>query len=669
MRFRRSWVAALMALLVSSSFMPPSFGSIVANAQQAESTGGLPGEISVDGERYTFDRDVTVDVSQLEQRSDDTGATVYVRPEGDLLAAFYVPSTTVDGNAGRYLPQYLNAPDTTCPSEALNVGTIQGDGGIFVAAGLENDLTPDTLVEIGSTDDGRSIYAVSAEQPFNELFATGLDEGLVRYLLVPESGTPTTLPQTFTFAGQQFQLASEQGVPGEELAKVGCAGQLPALTSAGETVPPFGNVYLRVGDRPVQYVAVDAPVGTPAPALATPTGTPLAPGTPEATIVASPSETLVPIGPTDPEETQVPPTPEPPTVIPAPTSTMAPTSTAAPTGTPGPTSTLAPAETVAPAETPVPTSTSTIVPTQSALATDTPQPTTPPEATVVATETPPDATETVVSRPTPTPRQLQPQAVAPTLPADAPPPAVATAPATRCAGNVGAVGDDGIPELLPLSLQYGGTGYQFTSVVSPEDSGTLTLLGCVGAFEASRGDQEDSTRILYLVLPNLDGSVFRYEATASFTVDFEVTNDPRVLTLPGVGDQPDSQYIANDPWQRSVYSSVTLLLYVADSEVVSPDRIFGVAVDADVIGEYVPEEEGIAASEDVLAAAAKSGILPELRLGTSNERYVLASLWLPFGTTTNGWLTLYGPEGEDGPALLLGVDPRRLDLLVFDRGE
>jgi hypothetical protein len=300
---------------------------------------------------------------------------------------------------------------------------------------------------------------------------------------------------------------------------------------------------------------------------------------------------------------------------------------------------------------------------------DTPQPTTPPEATDVATETPPEATETVVSRPTPTPRQLQPQAVAPTLPADVPPPAVATAPVTTCSGNVGVFGDDGIPELLPESLQYGGTGYQFTGVVSPEDAGTLTLLSCVGPFEASRGDQEDARRVLYLELPNLEGSVFRYEATAAFTVDFEVTDDPRVLTLPGIGDQPDSQYIANDPWQRSFYSSVSLLLYVPDPEAVSPDRIFGVAIDADVIGEYVLEEEGIAASEEVLASAAESDMLPELRLGTGNERYVLASLWLPFGTTTNGWLTLYGPEGDDAPAQLLGVDPRRLDLLVFDRGE
>ncbi len=48
------------------------------------------------------------------------------------------------------------------------------------------------------------------------------------------------------------------------------------------------------------------------------------------------------------------------------------------------------------------------------------------------------------------------------------------------------------------------------------------------------------------------------------------------------------------------------------------------------------------------------------------QRYILVALWTPFGTTTNGWLTLYGIDGEAAPERLVGLDPRRDDLLVFN---
>ena len=64
----------------------------------------------------------------------------------------------------------------------------------------------------------------------------------------------------------------------------------------------------------------------------------------------------------------------------------------------------------------------------------------------------------------------------------------------------------------------------------------------------------------------------------------------------------------------------------------------------------------------MLAQAEAFGIHPTLTLGTGTQTYVLVSLWSPFGTTTKGWLTLYGPQGEAAPEQLAGIDPRRLDL-------
>jgi hypothetical protein len=262
---------------------------------------------------------------------------------------------------------------------------------------------------------------------------------------------------------------------------------------------------------------------------------------------------------------------------------------------------------------------------------------------------------------------LQPPAVVPTLPPSAPPPAAATSAAPiGCAGDPGEIGDDGIPSRLPSALQYGGTGYRFVEAVPVEEMADASRVGCVGPFEAFRDAAEG---VLYLTLPNVADTAYRYEVTTSFSVELEVTADPRVLVLQGEGDRPDVRYHAADPLVRSVYSSVTLILFVADAEATQPDRILGYAVDRDVFGLYLPEGETDPASGEIQARAEAMGIHPTLTLGTEPQVYVLVALWQPFGTTTNGWLTLYGPEGETAPEQLVGLDPRRLDLLVFDRPE
>ncbi len=260
---------------------------------------------------------------------------------------------------------------------------------------------------------------------------------------------------------------------------------------------------------------------------------------------------------------------------------------------------------------------------------------------------------------------FQPPAVVPTLPPEAPPPAAATSAAPiGCSGDPGPISDDDLPRNLPSSLQYGGTGYRFAESAPVETLGELTRVGCVGPFDAFTSDESG---VLYLTLPSVADTAFRFEATSSFSVAFEVTADPRVLVLQGEGDQPDIRYTAADPLVRSVYSSVTLILYVADAEETEPDRVLGYAVDHDVFGLYLSEGEGESTSEAVQAQAEALGFHPTLTIGSQPQTFVLVSLWQPFGTTTNGWVTLYGPEGDPTPDQLVGLDPRRLDLLVFDR--
>jgi hypothetical protein len=114
----------------------------------------------------------------------------------------------------------------------------------------------------------------------------------------------------------------------------------------------------------------------------------------------------------------------------------------------------------------------------------------------------------------------------------------------------------------------------------------------------------------------------------------------------------------------SLYSSLSLEIYVADPEAGLPDRLLGYSVGNDAFGEYVVEGSAEAATQEVLDRAESFGIHPTLVL--EGQRYVLVALWTPFGTTTNGWLTLYAVDGEAAPYQLAGLDPRRQDLLIFN---
>jgi len=167
--------------------------------------------------------------------------------------------------------------------------------------------------------------------------------------------------------------------------------------------------------------------------------------------------------------------------------------------------------------------------------------------------------------------------------------------------------------------------------------------------------------VVYLRTDRAAQTIYRYEAGTSFAVDFVVGGDPRVITA------GDDRYVLDETWQRSIYSSVTVIVYAQDPNATDPPRVFAVQVDGDVIAEYVPEGgDVVEASPELRARAEEVNINPDLVLG-GGRRYLLVNLWSPLGTTTNGWVTVYSPEGVVRAETLLATDPRSLDLFVYRR--
>ena len=275
---------------------------------------------------------------------------------------------------------------------------------------------------------------------------------------------------------------------------------------------------------------------------------------------------------------------------------------------------------------------------------------------------------TVIVGPTPTPLPnvrivpLEPQPGATASPT---PPSglVAESPlrARGCQGDPGEIDANGLPDRLPSRIQLSGVAYSFVEQEEITNDIRLRRIGCVGPFEAAQAEGTGDGRIVYLRLGRTAQTVYRYEATASFAVDFTLEGDARVITA---GDQ---RYVLGETWQRSIYSSVTMIIFAQDPGDPEPARVFAVPVDGDVIAEYVPEGGDVVEAPAELQARAEEGeINPDLVLA-GGRRYLLVNLWSPVGTTTNGWVTLYSTVGEGIADTLLATDPRSLDLFVYRR--
>jgi hypothetical protein len=255
--------------------------------------------------------------------------------------------------------------------------------------------------------------------------------------------------------------------------------------------------------------------------------------------------------------------------------------------------------------------------------------------------------------------------VVPTLPPDVPsPPAVTADAGITCAGNPGAVNDEGIPANMPSRIQYGGVAYAFAAAQNPDEAGELTVIGCAGAFEVATTDQADRSEVLYLRYGGTGPAseqVFRFEAGETFDVDIEVTGRAQRISL---GDQV---FRLTGTWVPSIYSSVTVILFVPDAEAELPQTMYAVNVNTtnsgDAIGEYRVAEGNEAAGDDLQAVAAEAGINPDLTV--NGVRYVLVNVYLPVGSTTNGFVTIFATGDAGDRELVLGRDLRRLELFIY----
>jgi hypothetical protein len=261
---------------------------------------------------------------------------------------------------------------------------------------------------------------------------------------------------------------------------------------------------------------------------------------------------------------------------------------------------------------------------------------------------------------------LQPPAMVPTQAPDAPPPAAVTAVAdTTCVGNPGPINAQGLPTYLPNRIQIGGVSYALVGPESPADAGTLTRISCIGAFEVASTDEADRAEVLYLRY--LGGgeaaqSVYRFEVATTFSVEFEVIGNAQRIQAGEQGLRLTAV------WTKAIHTSGSVNLYVANPDEQSPEVYYGVNVSntvvGDVIGEYRKADANAQPEEGMVTAGERYGLHADLTV--RGQRYLLVNVFLPVGTTTNGFLTLFSATGEGEAALLLGRDKRDLELFVYE---
>jgi hypothetical protein len=203
----------------------------------------------------------------------------------------------------------------------------------------------------------------------------------------------------------------------------------------------------------------------------------------------------------------------------------------------------------------------------------------------------------------------------------------------------------------------------FVRAEASEDVGTLTRIGCIGPFELASTDKADVDEVLYLRTTGsgADDRVYRFEAAPTFEIEFQVTERPQVIST------GDERYRVDQVWQPSVYSSTSVILFVDDPADPAPEIIYGLNVSdtvvGDAIGEYRRLAEPTQPSEELTAAAGEAGLNPDLTI--NGQTYNLIDVYRPTGTTSNGFITLFGTSAEGTPEVLLGRDQRDPELLVF----
>ena len=177
-------------------------------------------------------------------------------------------------------------------------------------------------------------------------------------------------------------------------------------------------------------------------------------------------------------------------------------------------------------------------------------------------------------------------------------------------------------------------------------------------------DQADQAEVVYLrstTAGPASQQVYRFEAAPTYQIQFQVTDQPQVITTgdetyrsgrglatvdllqpvrhplrrgcrrPGPGGHLRTRRFTDGRWRRH-------------RRVPAAGR------------HRTPGPETVAAAE-------QAGLNPDLTIG--GQHYVLVDIYTPIGTTRNGFMTLFATSTE-APEMVLGRDQRELGLLVFD---
>ncbi len=183
-------------------------------------------------DRYLFDRVIPGPGDDLFPVAQNEDLTVYAATIDGPWGTVYLTMPEGDeGDLARYLPERIDAPGTQCPAEAAGIGQLSAGDAVYVYAGIESDLSPDVLQEVG-TSDGRPVYAdPDVPGQFPEVFFDD-PNGLMRFVLTTD-GRPPSLAESLAFDGSLFTFVAD--VTGQidpaTLTKLGCAGPYPVFAA------------------------------------------------------------------------------------------------------------------------------------------------------------------------------------------------------------------------------------------------------------------------------------------------------------------------------------------------------------------------------------------------------------------------------------------------------
>ncbi|MEJ7763591.1 MAG: hypothetical protein WKF80_12430, partial [Thermomicrobiales bacterium] len=208
--------------------------------------------MTVEEESYIFDREVPLarqDLIRIDQQAEEQ---VFARSEAGPFDVVYVsvPNRSEDV-LGRYTAVGLGEGDPVCAAEAISLGVAAAGEESYAFAGIETDVTPESLQSIGQTvingEDSELLASPDDDGGFTEFFASN-GQGLLRFVQL-DGGVPVSLPDTFPFGDQDLSNPASTDVDLAGLTNVGCIGAFPAF--APEAEAPFTQIVIQVGDTEV----------------------------------------------------------------------------------------------------------------------------------------------------------------------------------------------------------------------------------------------------------------------------------------------------------------------------------------------------------------------------------------------------------------------------------